>query len=122
MPEASEYPDKHRQHHRVQRIQPRGQLDERLSLSHPEPAKFNGLFHRMANRSRMRFGNLVNAYVERRSDKMADLLQRLIEDNLLEPTRDLFPFTLCSLIEMVSVGIEALVEKAHNKQRFISAA
>jgi hypothetical protein len=46
----------------------------------------------------------------------------LIEENFLKPTRDLFPFTLRGLIEMVGVGVEALVEKAHNKQRFVSAA
>ena len=59
--------------------------------------------------------NLLNANIHGRGDHVRGLLNRLVEDNFLKASRDLFPFTLRRLIQVLRVRIKTLVKEADDE-------
>jgi hypothetical protein len=76
----------------------------------PRPtSQRRSLFHALAERSRLRLLDSVNANIQRGSDELTNLFHGLMEDDFIEANGDLLPLALDGLVELVGIGIEALV-------------
>src|SRR6266568_5815447 len=59
--------------------------------------------------------------IKRGADQMCDLVERLVEEQFLEPSGHLFPFFLGRLGKLMCVGVETLMEQTDCEDGFGAA-
>ena len=110
------------QHGRMKGVQLRSRVHQSLRRRGAQPAEVEGPLHRPLQLACPDFRNFLNPDIDGGGDDARGLFKRRTKNYLFEAPRNLLPFALRRLVQVVRVGIKSLMQKRNDEERFVRAA